>query len=223
MPHKVKWRMAQPSAQQLIHLDGLLPHLLYKPQDLPEPAPLILFLHGRGERGADLGLLKRHGLPKRLTAQPLPCLVLSPQCPGDSWWPYELDALDALLDDALVRYEVDERRVYLTGLSMGGYGAWHWAVRRPESFAALAPVCGGGDPARACALKSMPVWAFHGAEDMVVPLEKSEEMVAAVNACGGNARLTVYPGVGHDSWTRTFENPELYDWLFEQKLEDQGT
>ena len=210
--------MTQQLTQQPIHLDELLPHLLYRPQDLPEPAPLILFLHGRGERGADLGMLKRHGLPRRLETHALPCLALSPQCPGDSWWPYELDALDALLDDALARYEVDERRVYLTGLSMGGYGAWHWAVRRPERFAALAPVCGGGDPTRACALKNMPVWAFHGAEDKVVPLEHSEEMVAAVNACGGNARLTVYPGVGHDSWTRTFENAELYGWLFEQKL-----
>ena len=98
------------------------------------------------------------------------------------------------MDDALARYEVDEKRVYLTGLSMGGYGAWHWACARPERFAALAPVCGGGDPTRACALKDMPVWAFHGAEDEVVPLKKSEEMVDAVNACGGNAELTVYLG-----------------------------
>ncbi len=178
--------------------------------------PLLLFLHGAGERGNDLELVKKHG-PPRLVAEghDLPFLVVSPQCPSRRWW--SDDVLAALLDDAIARYRVDERRVYLTGLSMGGYGTWSLACERPERFAAIAPICGGGNRLLAHRLKDLPVWAFHGAQDDVVPLAETEKMVDAVKASGGKAKLTVYPHAGHDSWTATYANPALYKWLLKHR------
>ena len=176
--------------------------------------PLVLFLHGAGERGDDLEMVKIHGLNKIRTGRPdMPFILLSPLCPENSWWTEQLDGVKALLDEIKDTYAVDERRVYLTGLSMGGQGSWHLATRHPESFAAVAPICGWGQPYLACQFKDLPVWAFHGAKDQVVPVSESERMVAAVQECGGDARLTVYPEAYHDSWTVTYTNPELYEWL----------
>jgi predicted peptidase len=199
---------------------GPLPYLHYAPVSDAKPAPLVLFLHGAGERGSDLERVKAHGLPRELGAgNPLPesAHVLAPQCPAESWWPFELHHLSTLLEDALARLPIDPTRIYLTGISMGGYGAWALAIKHPERFAALAPVCGGGTPLLAARLKALPIWAFHGAEDEVVPLEESERMVSAVNAAGGQAKLTVYPEVGHDSWTLTYRDPALYTWMFAQR------
>jgi len=176
--------------------------------------PMILFLHGAGERGSDLKKVKKHGPPKIVeNKKDFPFIVVSPQCPANSWWPEETDVLINLLNDIIARYSVDTKRVYLTGLSMGGYGTWHLAYKYPERFAAIAPICGGGKRFMADRLKDVPVWAFHGAKDKVVPVKDSEEMVNAVKARGGNAKLTVYPDAGHDSWTVTYDNPELYDWF----------
>ncbi len=108
---------------------------------------------------------------------------------------------------------MDTERIYLTGLSMGGYGTWALAAKYPERFAAIVPICGGGKRFMARSLKDIPVWAFHGAKDNVVPLKESVKMVNAVKALGGNARLTVYPDAGHDSWTETYRNKELYSWF----------
>ena len=157
-------------------------YLLYLPEGYgAEPDrrwPLILFLHGRGESGSNLDRVKRHGLARRLDeGLELPAIVVSPQCPAGGWW--TTDVLSALLDEVSEQYAVDADRVYVTGLSMGGYGTWALARRYPDRFAAIAPVCGGGDPARACTIRHVPVWAFHGAKDDVVAFEKSEEMVAA--------------------------------------------
>jgi len=196
-----------------------LRYLLYRPQG-DGPTPLVLFLHGAGERGSDLERVKAHGLPKVLKTRdpfPEPALVVAPQCPVGSWWTLELGALSTLLDTLLETHPVDRTRVYLTGLSMGGYGAWRLALQTPERFAALAPVCGGGIPPLAHKLKGLPIWAFHGAEDTVVPLSESERIVAAVNRAGGNAKLTVYEGVQHDSWTPAYNTPELYTWMFAQR------
>ena len=181
-----------------------------------EKWPLIIFLHGMGERGNDLELVKIHGIPKIIERQPdFPFVVLSPQCPDETtWWDHHL-TLKALLDETVANYAVDVHRIYLTGLSMGGYGTWSMATRYPELFAAIAPICGGGFPGLASALKDIPVWAFHGAEDAVVKLEVGQGMVDALRACGGNVRFTVYPGVGHDSWTQTYDNPELYQWFLQ--------
>ena len=198
-------------------------YLLYLPKEYEEGDeawPLLLFLHGAGERGDSLGLVKRHGPPKLIAqGQDLPFIVVSPQERPDSWWnPYDLDAL---LDDVIARYRVDEDRVYVTGLSMGGFGTWGLIALNPDRFAAAAPICGGGTPRLMCRAGRLPVWAFHGAEDPTVPLRRSEEMVDALAACGGDVRLTIYPGVGHDSWTRTYANPEFYDWLLAHRRSDR--
>jgi predicted peptidase len=193
-------------------------YLLFLPEDYRKTRkkwPLILFLHGAGESGSDLAKVKTNGIPKIVeTRKDFPFIAVSPQCPGRGW---NVDALNALLDDIVRNYKVDKNRIYLTGLSMGGYGTWSLAAAHPERFAAIAPVCGGGNPADAPKLKKLPIWIFHGAKDPLVPLKRSEEMVEAIKAAGGNVKLSVYPEAGHDSWTETYDNPELYRWLLEQK------
>lgn len=185
--------------------------------------PVILFLHGAGERGDDLKLVKKHGIPKIAAKQKdFPFIAVSPQCPRHSWWLHQFDNLIGLLDDILARYHADPSRVYLTGLSMGGNGAWGLAMRYPGRFAALAPICAHdlfllGLPDNVRALKNMPVWAFHGARDWVVPVMWQAEAVHALKKIGGDARLTVYPGADHDSWTETYSNPELYDWFLQHR------
>ena len=124
--------------------------------------------------------------------------------------------LAALLDEIEHDYAVDPDRVYVTGLSMGGYGAWEVAMQFPQRFAAIAPVCGGGDTTTVCVLRNVPVWAFHGEQDRIVPLEDGKVMVDTLRNCGGNVKFTVYPHTGHDSWTQTYSNPHFYSWLLEQ-------
>jgi predicted peptidase len=199
-----------------------LNYLLYLPPEYEkkpnERWPLIMFLHGLGERGDDLSLIKKHGIPKILDTQnDFPFIAISPQCPVDSWWPLESDALRALLDHIIADYRVDVDRVYLTGLSMGGYGTWTLAIAHPALFAAIAPICGGGVSPQVGVLKDVPAWVFHGALDDIVPVAAAHRMVDALRAAGGNVRMTVYPDVGHDSWTMTYDNPELYQWLLEQR------
>lgn len=180
--------------------------------------PLMLFLHGAGERGSDLEKVKKHGPPKIVEKQKdFPFIVVSPQCPEDDWWTEKTEVLSHLLDSIVDRYDVDTERIYLTGLSMGGYGTWALAAKYPERFAAIVPICGGGKRFLAWRLKNVPVWAFHGAKDRLVPLKESEELVNAVKKQGGNARLTVYPEAGHDSWTKTYNNKEVYDWLLKYR------
>ena len=185
-----------------------------------EPWPLLLFLHGAGERGDSLALVNVHGPPKLIEeGQGFPFIVVSPQCPEDQWW--SVKTLDKLLNDIVAQYRVDEDRIYVTGLSLGGYGTWDLAARFPNRFAAIAPICGGGEPSRACRFKHLPVWAFHGAQDEVVPLERSQEMVDALQQCGSDARLTTYSDAGHDSWTETYDNPELYEWLLSHRRKQE--
>lgn len=190
-----------------------LPYLLYRPPDYDRRRswPLVMFLHGIGERGTDLSRVILHGLPRRIAGgDDFPFVAVSPQCPPDSHWTEQLDALEALLDHVTGTLKINARRVYLTGLSMGGYGTWYPAARCPQRFAAIAPVCGGGLIWTAERLKDIPVWAFHGSKDTVVHPRESRRMVEAVRAAGGRARLTMYRGVGHDSWTETYANPKLY-------------
>jgi predicted peptidase len=202
-----------------------LNYLLHLPDDYGKDAnkkhPVILFLHGAGERGTDVNKVKIHGPPKLLAAgTELPVkqfVVISPQCPPDQWWqPHELIAL---LDDVLEKHpNHDPARIYLTGLSMGGYGTWDLATRYPNRFAAIAPICGGGDARRAArALRNMPTWVFHGEKDNVVPISQSEEMVEALKKAGNDVKFTRYPEANHDSWTETYNNPELYSWLLQHK------
>jgi len=203
-----------------------LDYLLYLPKgygtDPQKKWPLILFLHGRGERGDDLELVKIHGIPKIVEQRDdLPFIAVSPQCSKDSMWMVEVEALNALLDEVVTKYAVDTDRIYLTGLSMGGFGTWRLATAYPERFAAIVPICGGGDPEKVGVLRDVPVWVFHGAKDPFVQLSESEEMVDALKACGGNVRFTVYPDVEHDSWTRTYDNPELYEWFLQHTRQQQ--
>lgn len=194
--------------------------LLYLPQGF-EPTggrkwPLLVFLHGSGERGDDIEQVKLHGPPKLLSEQnDLPFIVVSPQAPAGTVW--NSTAVHALIDAVMERLPVDPERVYLTGLSLGGHGTWNIAASRPERFAAIAPVCGAGDVALACQLKGVPVWAFHGQQDSVVKLQDDAAMVEAVRACGGDVKFTVYPDLGHDAWTRSYANPALYDWLLQHR------
>lgn len=179
--------------------------------------PLILFLHGSGERGSNLNDVKRHGVAKIVENKPeFPFIVVSPQCPRGQRWSVPL--LITLLDEAIAAYNVNLERIYLTGLSMGGYGTWRLAAAQPDRFAAIAPVCGRANPEEAYKLKNLPIWVFHGAMDSVVPFSESEKMVTALKAGGGNVKFTVYPDIDHDSWTETYNNPALYDWFLQHHL-----
>jgi len=203
-------------------------YLLFLPEgygaDSAKRWPLILFLHGAGERGTNVWLVAKHGPPKIDTATPgFPFIVVSPQCPPGEQWSDEL--LLALLDEVEAKYRVDLHRVYLTGLSMGGFGAWSLGLRHPERFAAMAPICGGGEfitpwvteLERKEALASLPIWAFHGGKDPVVPLEESQRMVNYLKNRFGvrDVKLTVYPDAQHDCWTQTYANPELFAWFLQ--------
>jgi predicted peptidase len=195
-----------------------LDYLLYLPKGYQRKKawPLLLFLHGAGERGNDLEWVKTHGPPKLIEAgQQFPFVVVSPQCPRERWW--QAVELTALLDEVVEKYKVDEDRLYVTGLSMGGFGAWSLVSYTPERFAAMLPICGGGETHWTKSLAHLPVWAFHGAKDTVVPVERSEQMVEALKRNGGEPKLTVYPEGEHDSWTETYANPAVYEWLLGHK------
>lgn len=223
--------------------------------------PVILFLHGSGERGTDPWKVAVHGPPK-LIRGPVPApapapvaagatpppppppetaearaqreesaaflqanfIVVSPQCPATTWW--DDDGVLALLDEVMANHKTDPRRLYLTGLSMGGYGTWSVGLKYPERFAAIIPICGGGSTVdirrtgrdKKAALTSLGVWAFHGAKDPTVALEESQTMVAALKKAGvTDLQLTVYPEAKHDSWTETYNKPELYAWLLKHQ------
>jgi predicted esterase len=178
--------------------------------------PLILFLHGSGERGDSLPKVNAQGLPKLIAAgKRFPAIIISPQCPEKEWW--ETPNLSQLLDDVSAKYRVDPDQITVTGLSMGGYGAWALALAYPDRFAAIAPICGGSDPTDAARLRKLPIWAFHGGKDETVPTTMSVEMVAAVHKAGGHPHLTIFPNDGHNSWTDAYNTEALYTWLLAQK------
>lgn len=201
-----------------------LQYLLYLPKnydsDDTKRFPLVLFLHGSGERGSEVERVAIHGPPKQAKAgKELPFILVSPQCPAEQRW--EPETLMALVAFVEKDFRVDTHREYVTGLSMGGYGTWALGARYPEHFAAIAPICGGGERIHVIlggqkgeALKSLGIWAFHGAKDPVVPLEESQRMVSAFSKTGNkDVKLTIYPEAGHDSWTQAYDEPELYTWL----------
>lgn len=193
-----------------------LGYLLYLPK-AAAPAngkhTLVIFLHGSGERGADLKLLHKNNLPNRLDAMAdVPYVAVAPQCPAGKRWD-DIALLDQFLDHLLATLPVDPDRVVLTGLSLGGYGTWRWGSARPQRFAALAPVCGGGEPTSAATLKGMPVWAFHGDKDESVSYEKGRSMAEAAIKAGAAVKFTTYPGVGHNSWVQAYAEPEFDRWV----------
>lgn len=216
--------------------DDKLLYRLLKPETINEKEtyPLVIFLHGAGERGSDNKAQLKHGVAefaKEDTRKKHPCFLIAPQCPERGWWvPFsrkgktdEKPGTDPgtlvleLIEKACKDLPIDKKRIYITGLSMGGYGTWGLLARKPDLFAAGMPICGGGDENQAEKLTKIPLWVFHGDEDKVVRPEQSRNMVQAIEKAGGKPKYKEYPGVGHDSWTATYRDPEVLAWLFEQK------
>ena len=195
-------------------------YLLYLPDgylnDTIKKWPLLIFLHGSGESGIDLSKVKVHGPPKLIEqGKKFPFIVVSPQAPPNTGWKAEI--LKGMLDDLKRKYRVDNDRVYLTGLSMGGFGTWDLSQKFPDEFAAIAPICGGGDDTRVWKLRYMPVWCFHGAKDDVVLPVQSQKMIDALKKYNDDVRFTLYPEANHNSWDLAYSNDSLYDWLLAQK------
>jgi len=245
--------MSEPSAAALAHFkecsastegyavpcDPLVKYRLMSPAHMVpgERYPLVIFLHGAGERGDDNARQLKY-LPEVLAREEnrrrYPCFVVAPQCPTGRQWievPFgeiesrpittsgtALRMLRAVGSDVIANHPIDDARIYLTGLSMGGFGCWYLAAFTADTTAAVAPICGGGDESAAAALKDTPIWAVHGALDDAVPVERSRNMIAAIRAAGGAPKYTELPDVGHDSWTPAYEPSfGLLDWLFEQR------
>jgi predicted peptidase len=198
-------------------------YVVFAPHDYngDKEYPLILFLHGSGETGTDGEKQVQVGLGPAIKKQEktFPCLAVFPQSHERTWQADSNDAKNALGILAEVRkdYKVDPKRIYLTGLSMGGYGTWSLAVKHPEQWAAIVPICGGGDPSKAAAIKDIPCWIFHCDADNVVPVRQSRDMKEALEKAGGAPKYDEYAGVGHNSWDRAYATPELYTWLFKQE------
>jgi predicted peptidase len=180
----------------------------------------VLFLHGVGERGDDLDLVETHGLPKVIkSGERFPFITVAPQCPNQEWWSRAemVKCLVYLVKKITKMYNVDSRRVYVTGLSMGGYGTIALANERADLFAAALPVCGGADFSDYSNLKSLPIWFFHGSEDDEHPASFSEKIYYALKDQNKDVKLTIYDGVGHNSWDLTYDNQEIYDWLLSKE------
>ncbi|WP_080873217.1 prolyl oligopeptidase family serine peptidase [Oceanobacillus timonensis] len=222
--------------------NDILPYLFHTPHQLADQTtkkwPFVLFLHGAGERGNDLKEVTKHGFAMKMMEtenQDASFIFVAPQCAEDSYWTEELPMLDGLLDEIIKKYPVDEQRVYLTGLSMGAIGAWNLALQQPDRFAAMVPVCGSVRLPehrakefsqtyskaeiwkRLEVLQDIPIWAFHGEVDEVVPMDETAEIINYLKQYNDQVRLTIYPGVGHDSWVPAFQDKSLYTWLFKHK------
>jgi predicted peptidase len=212
--------------------DDTLLYRLLKPAHLKdtERYPLVIFLHGSGERGNDNEIQLKYIAPLFLSAanrENYPCFLIVPQCPADENWIYPdwyrepkapMSTLISLIDSLLSLPFVDKSRVYITGLSMGGFGTWYLLTKRPELFAAAVPICGGGDSHQVEKFSHIPIWNFHGAKDDAVPVENSRAMIQALKNSGGSPRYTEYKKVGHDSWINAYSEPELLEWLFSKTV-----
>lgn len=196
-----------------------LKYRVLEPRSTDLPQPLLLFLHGAGDCGDD-NTRQLMGLPTQLIESSwrnrCPGFVIAPQCPSNSDWQRELPALVSLIEAWRNDPRVDRRRIYLTGFSMGGYGTWHLVTAKPGWFAAVAPICGGGDFSSASRLTSVPIWAIHGGDDKVVSPEQSRTMIDAIKSAGGSPKYTELPGVGHESWTETYRDPNgVLNWMYQ--------
>lgn len=194
------------------------------PTKMKENLPLIVQLHGAGERGdgseSELGLVEKHGFSHVITDdREIDCVFVMPQCPRDSFWVANIPFIKEFILEIIEEYKCDKDRVYLTGLSMGGYGVWFTAMAYPDMFAAIAPCCGGGMPWNASVL-TMPVWAFHGAQDNVVYPYETENMIRKMEQAGLTPKLTIYPEGGHGSWGNAYSE-ELLEWLLGQRRREK--
>ena len=197
-------------------------YLYYSP-NTDESVPLIIYLHGAGSRGTELSQLSHAGPIGELEkGRNIPARMVAPQCCGDTWF----ELFETLMDFAESMANesgVDKSRIYLTGVSMGAYAAWQLAMTKPDMFAALVPVCGGGMYWNGERLKNMPIWAFHGALDEVVLPEESIKMVRGINKSGGNAKITVFEKADHNAWDPAFALDEMWDWMFLQVNDLRGS
>ena len=217
---------------------GLLNYRIYTPENMDHQKkyPLIIYFHGAGSRGNDNTRHLTHGAGELLAysrESGNPAIIIAPQCPKDKRWvniPWKIPECTMpkepsspmklaieLLQDTISKLPVDKERIYVTGLSMGGFATWDIVARMPGTFAAAMPICGGGDAKMAAVMKNVPIWIFHGGADKTVATKYSQDMAAALKKVGGKVKYTEYEGVGHDSWTRTYTNKEVLKWLFNQK------
>ena len=201
-----------------------LKYNLYLPENYQNKKfPLILFLHGAGERGDDLFLVETHGIPKLIKeGEVFPFIVVAPQCPSYLWWsdPLPIHLLSKLMDKIVLLDFVDKNRIYCTGLSMGGYGTLALSLTRLELFSAIIPICGGLDIKNFFEIEKLyniPIWMFHGDKDDVVPLEKSKDIYKALKTKNKNIRLTIYKNIGHNSWEKAYSDKRIYEWLLKFK------
>lgn len=204
-----------------------MPYWLYTPENPGKNKPLVIFLHGSAERGSDGKAVLVRSLAKWIYEgkwRP-DAYVICPQCKERFDWNSQVERLKALIDFEVERLQTDRTRISITGISMGGYGTWSMGIHYPEFFSAIAPICGGGLSWRAPALAEakMPVRTFHGDADPIVPYNNSVEMVEKMNEAGGNAELTIYPGVVHNCWDKAYGETDLLDWLLAQKRENPKT
>jgi predicted peptidase len=233
-------RKADPFLVREVTLGGAsYPYTVFLPQGYDASTgtkwPVILFLHGIGDRGRDGHRQTRTGLGRAIRENParFPFIVVLPQCPKGRFWSDDAMMAQGLaaLDRSVEEFGGDRDREYLTGLSMGGYGVWYFAAHNPGRFAALAPICGGvsfpgssppasSDPYAkiASAVGATPVWIFHGSDDPRVPVSESRHMASAIRAAGGSVRYTEYPGVRHNAWDRAYAEPELPGWLLAHRV-----
>ena len=182
--------------------------------------PLVLFLHGAGERGDNLRLVEKHGIPKMINnGINFPFITVAPQCPKFQYWsePVNVKTLLLLVEEIIKKNKVDIERIYATGLSMGGYGTLAIAKERPDLFSAIIPVCGGLDTTDIERLKDIPIWLFHGAEDKVVPVENSELIYDLLKPINPEIKITIYKGINHNSWEMTYNNQNIFDWMLKYK------
>jgi predicted peptidase len=205
--------------------DGESKYVVFVPHDYQgdKEYPVILFLHGAGERGEDGEIPVKQGIGSAIrfkeTEKKFPFITVFPQCKKNSNWKAggpDAERALAILDEVQKTYKTDTKRVYLTGLSMGGGGTWSLAAAYPDRWAAIVPICGGGDPANAEKIKGIPCWCFVGDRDGVV--KNSRDMIEALKKAGGEPRYSEYPYVGHNSWDSAYVTPELYPWLLSNKL-----
>ena len=222
-PGKVSEQSFKVSAKQTI------PYLFSLPQEYDPSSktkwPVMLFLHGRGESRGPLSIVAKWGPPRMAQrGDNLPYILIAPQCPAESRWTDDDQQAGVLklLDHITTTFPADTTRIYLTGLSMGGYGTWKMATENPDRFAAVSPICGRGNPADAAKLVDVPIWVFHGTEDTAVLYRHSDEMVKAIRKAGGKkVRFTTLQHVGHNSWSAAYATPELYQWFNKHKTGNQ--
>jgi predicted peptidase len=198
-----------------------LGYALHIPANTKEKKPLIIFLHGSGEKGTDIEKVKVHGPFKYLKSHELDAYILAPQCPENEYWNEEV--LYRLILKIQKENNIDNNRIYLTGLSMGGWGAWNLAFAHPETFAALVPIAGFVDRVpmiEDCKIKNIPTRIFHGLLDDVVNVDYAITIYKKLKTCNANVELTIFDDAGHDSWSKVYDNQEVYDWMFKQIITD---